>query len=32
VKDVLHEGSKKARRIACVTLERVRAAVKLRYE
>ncbi|HWT44475.1 MAG TPA: tryptophan--tRNA ligase [Vicinamibacterales bacterium] len=32
VKDVLHEGSKKARRIACETIERVRAAVKLRYE
>jgi tryptophanyl-tRNA synthetase len=31
VKDVLHEGSKKARRIACETMERVRAAVKLAY-
>jgi tryptophanyl-tRNA synthetase len=31
VKDVLHEGSKKARRIACETMERVRAAVRLRY-
>ena len=31
VKDVLHEGSNKARRIACETMERVRAAVKLRY-
>jgi len=32
VKDVLHEGSRKARRIACETMERVRAAVRLRYE
>jgi len=32
VKDVLHEGSRKARRIACETMERVRAAVNLRYE
>jgi tryptophanyl-tRNA synthetase len=31
VKDVLHEGSKKARRIACETMERVRAAVRLTY-
>jgi tryptophanyl-tRNA synthetase len=31
VKDVLHDGSKKARRIACETMERVRAAVRLRY-
>jgi tryptophanyl-tRNA synthetase len=32
VKDVLHEGSKKARRIACETMDRVRAAVRLRYQ
>ena len=32
VKDVLFEGSKKARRIACDTMERVRGAVKLRYQ
>jgi tryptophanyl-tRNA synthetase len=31
VKDVLHDGSKKARRIACETMERVRAAVRLTY-
>jgi len=31
VKEILHEGSKKARAVACETMERVRAAVKLRY-
>ena len=31
VKDILHDGSKKARVIACETMERVRDAVKLRY-
>jgi tryptophanyl-tRNA synthetase len=31
VKEILHEGSKKARLVACETMERVRAAVKLRY-
>jgi tryptophanyl-tRNA synthetase len=32
VKDVLHDGSRKARRIACETIERARSAVNLRYE
>ncbi len=32
VKDVLQEGSRKARRIACETMERVRTAVNLRYQ
>jgi tryptophanyl-tRNA synthetase len=31
VKEILHEGSKKARGVAEQTMERVRAAVKLRY-
>jgi tryptophanyl-tRNA synthetase len=31
VKEILHEGSKKARTVACETMERVRDAVKLRY-
>jgi tryptophanyl-tRNA synthetase len=31
VKEILHEGSKKARAVACETMERVRDAVKLRY-
>jgi tryptophanyl-tRNA synthetase len=31
VKELLHEGSKKARRVAAETMERVRGAVKLRY-
>jgi tryptophanyl-tRNA synthetase len=31
VKEILHEGSRKARRIAAETIERVRGAVKLRY-
>ena len=31
VNDVLHEGSKKARRVACETMDRVRTAVKLQY-
>jgi tryptophanyl-tRNA synthetase len=31
VKDILHEGSRKARVLAGQTMERVRAAVKLRY-
>jgi tryptophanyl-tRNA synthetase len=31
VRDVLHEGSKKARAIAAETMERVRAAVRLKY-
>jgi tryptophanyl-tRNA synthetase len=31
VKEILHEGSKKARRVAAETIERVRGAVKLRY-
>ena len=31
VKEILHEGSKKARAVACETMERVREAVKLRY-
>jgi tryptophanyl-tRNA synthetase len=31
VKDILHEGSRKARTIAGETMERVRSAVKLRY-
>jgi tryptophanyl-tRNA synthetase len=31
VKEILHEGSKKARAAACETMERVRDAVKLRY-
>ena len=32
VRDILHEGSKKARAVASETMERVRTAVKLRYE
>jgi tryptophanyl-tRNA synthetase len=32
VKEILHEGSKKARVTARETMERVRAAVKLRYQ
>src|SRR5688572_10278434 len=32
VKEILHEGSKKARVVAAETMERVRAAVKLRYQ
>jgi tryptophanyl-tRNA synthetase len=32
VRDVLHEGSRKARRVACETMERVREAVKLTYQ
>jgi tryptophanyl-tRNA synthetase len=32
VKEILHEGSKKARAVACETMERVREAVKLRYQ
>ena len=31
VREILHEGSKKARTVACETMERVRDAVKLRY-
>jgi len=31
VKEILHEGSKRARTAACETMERVREAVKLRY-
>jgi len=31
VREILHEGSKKARVVAVETMERVRAAVKLRY-
>jgi tryptophanyl-tRNA synthetase len=31
LREILHEGSKKARTIAVETMERVRAAVKLRY-
>jgi tryptophanyl-tRNA synthetase len=31
VREILYEGSKKARTIACETMERVRDAVKLRY-
>jgi tryptophanyl-tRNA synthetase len=31
LRDILHEGSRKARAIATETMERVRAAVKLRY-
>jgi tryptophanyl-tRNA synthetase len=31
VKEILHEGSRKARAVACETMERVREAVKLRY-
>ena len=31
VKEILHEGSARARRVACETMERVRDAVKLRY-
>ena len=31
VRDILHEGSKQARRIACETMDRARAAVRLRY-
>ena len=31
LRDILHEGSRKARRIAQETMERVRAAVKLKY-
>src|SRR5204863_573131 len=31
VKEILHEGSRKARAVACETIERVRGAVKLRY-
>ena len=31
VQDILHEGSKKARRVAEETMDRVRRAVKLRY-
>ena len=31
LRDILHEGSRKARSIAMDTMERVRAAVKLRY-
>ena len=32
VRDILHEGSKKARVVAGQTMERVREAVKLRYQ
>jgi tryptophanyl-tRNA synthetase len=32
LRDLLHEGSRKARAIACETMERVRAAVKLKYD
>jgi tryptophanyl-tRNA synthetase len=32
VREILHEGSKKARVVAVETMERVRAAVKLRYQ
>jgi tryptophanyl-tRNA synthetase len=32
VREILHEGSRKARRIAHETMERVRAATKLKYE
>jgi len=31
VKEILHEGSKRARAVACETMERVRDAVQLRY-
>jgi tryptophanyl-tRNA synthetase len=31
VRDILHEGSRKARAVADLTMERVRSAVKLRY-
>ena len=31
VKEILHEGSKKARAVAAQTMDRVRDAVKLRY-
>jgi hypothetical protein len=31
IRDVLHEGSQKARGIAAETMERVRSAVKLSY-
>jgi tryptophanyl-tRNA synthetase len=31
LREILHEGSRKARTIAGETMERVRAAVKLRY-
>ena len=31
LREILHEGSKKARGIAMETMERVRAAVKLKY-
>jgi tryptophanyl-tRNA synthetase len=31
LRDILHEGSRKARAIAGETMERVRAAVKLKY-
>jgi tryptophanyl-tRNA synthetase len=31
LRDILHEGSRKARAIACETMERVRAAAKLDY-
>jgi tryptophanyl-tRNA synthetase len=31
LKEILHEGSRKARSIAGETMDRVRAAVKLRY-
>jgi tryptophanyl-tRNA synthetase len=31
IREILHEGSKKARKIAHETMERVRDAVKLRY-
>jgi tryptophanyl-tRNA synthetase len=31
VREILYEGSKKARAVACETMERVRGAVKLRY-
>src|SRR5262249_35701980 len=32
VKDILHEGSRRARAVACETVERAREAVKLRYQ
>jgi tryptophanyl-tRNA synthetase len=31
IRDIVHEGSRKARTIAQATMERVRDAVKLRY-
>ncbi len=31
IREILHEGSRKARAIAEETMERVRAAVKLKY-